>query len=196
MPPSPLAIERAGPMAVRPPEPERLIQVVTIKPPGAIPSGGSAGASEGRPSAAPAATRSVGAPVSPSVNRVVAAPAMQLVLASAPSSPLALPTVDATEDDETPRPARPNRGIIQRGSGAGIKTGTGGLGSSGTIGTGRGGRGGSGVTIVGRGTDCITAGLAAPGGLIPLTLPNNPGRRPGPGSGRGIGGGRIGQPRR
>ena len=173
--------DRSGSTAERPPK--RTIEVVRIQPPGALPSGGTAGSAEGGGGhgAAPAAAVPVRLP-SVSVPLAGGSNAGLPAFAAAPASPLALPALALAP--ERPAASTPNRGILRRRPEAGAFPG---LGERTGSGSGRG-FGGGGVTITGIGTDCITPGRAGVGGRIGFGLPHS-GPRGGVGGVGSVGGG-------
>ncbi len=179
-------LDRPGPEIE--PASERVIEVVRIRPPGVLPSGGSAGSSAGTSgqAAAPAATLPAELP-SVSVRGVGMSTAGRLAFVAVPESPLALP---ALGEPAAEAPVS-NRGILRRRPESGAFPGQGDRWTSSTPGRGFGG---GGVTISGVGTDCITAGSGGLGIRPGFSLPGK-GRGWDPG-GPGTGGRRMGWPGR
>lgn len=183
------------------PEPDPAPRVVVIRPPGVLPSGGSAGTRGGDASTPgerpPPAGRTVSdAALSTPTPRPSAA-TTPLALAT-PLAETGLPALPGVRDSAAVTPdARPARGIILRagpassGAGGGRVTGSGGAGGLGGLSAG------GGVATVGPGGDCITPGIA--GREVPSRGPSAlPGRSGGPAvTGRGPAGpsrGRGGRP--
>ncbi len=157
-------VRPAIPLAARL-DPEERAHVVVIRPPGMMPSGGSAGHRGGTGHRAGAASRSgpmtASAPA-PSPRR---APIVRAELAFAAPVPEArgLPIPPLATDSASSTPTtRPGRGVVLRtgppatSGGGGAPSGRGGSGGSGGLGAG------GGVTAAGPGGDCITPGIATP----------------------------------
>lgn len=163
-----LAVVPVRPADLERVEPESPIPVVEIRPPGMrLPAAGGGGGPERAEAvpvatAAPAPVSELEAPVrltASTRSRVTLAPAAPV--ARAPEIVLAARAGDSDGSDAEEAGKRPARGIILR-TGGGAAPGT-----EGAAGPGRGRGvlpGTGGVTVVGPGGDCITPGLAVPGG--------------------------------
>lgn len=190
-------IRLVRPAAVPPVEAEREDppRVVVIRPPGALPSGGSDGARGGEAAAPglrppPAGLAVSDAPSTTPTPRRASVVRASLALAT-PVAETGMTPIPVTADTlAASPPPRPGRGIILRVGPA--STGTGGDGVTGSGGTrGPGGlSAGGGVATAGPGGDCITPGIAGravpPGvpGAIPSRAPRALPRGTGAGGGR------------
>ena len=170
----------AGPEREPAPE-DPAIEVIRIKPPGlrlpaAAPAGPVVTPAAEATSALVAAGEAVSASPDPAATALAvsvpgrAGPAYLLTFLDVPSSPLPLPV----RGESAGATDRPNRGILRRRPESLPFGGPGSVGTQGASGRGLG-RGGQ--ISIGIGTDCITAGLARPGGSAGWSLPGMRGGR-------------------